>query len=146
MSAETVIRCTNGATDVDFNYDEIPDMSIEHLIKRNVYKIESGYYRIVMLSNGYIKITLSMDTIRGNTYSKLDTVAGWKTNNQPTPFKLYYEYSIDSTSFVYVQLIPESVIKIYSGGYHERTHGIVKPVFLESRPSGIAIELGEFGV
>jgi len=145
MSNTVVIRCINGSEDpVEFYDDEIPTMEIRHEIKHDIVRNDPSSpgnweHRITYLSVGYMIITLNLKTYYKTTHTKLSTIAGWKTDNQPTPFKMYYEYAIDTDEFVWVQMKPETNKKYYSGGGNMPTFGKVNPVFVQSQPGGVAV-------
>ena len=151
---QTAIVMDNDGTTASFDEEEAFELALQskrgvdiHQFAYNGIDGQSitspyqGTFGMYYTSKRYRIFTVSIRIKYGSTtLDKIKTMRSWVDSvYQPLPFKLYYEYIIDTSSFYWVQFIRDSYIEKYCGG--ELEDYVMNLEFVESQPEGVAVRI-----
>ena len=146
MKDSIVIKFDIGS-DINFYEEEVPFMKILNKRDSHIFQVENGRaFGFYYTSNRYRIFEVIIKEVYSDTRSRIESLMAYSDDyDQPKAMQMYYEYSISTANNYWVQMNRGMMSRSYVGGY-KKAEGEIKLQFVESRPSGVAVELEEIGV
>jgi len=137
----TALKFVYNSVETNFDEDEILDMKINNISKSYLWRDMEGYFHLYKIAEAYKKLTIifSKKSHEGRlVQSKIKTLWEYQDSDyQPAIMKCYYEYLIDTSSLMYVQMKRDDYNEQYIFGKQAANN--LKIVFFEAVPVGVAI-------
>jgi len=142
----TILRFTHDATDTNFDQNEVQKVVLSNVQNSNVWQDVDEYYHLDRVGASYKKITISFWLDTPTTWTKLETLWGYKDAYfQPDTIKLYYEYLISTTNNYYVKMKRDNFsLQFFEGRYVVGKN--LTLTFYEAVPSGVAVQANPIGI
>jgi len=135
----SILRFTHDGTSTDFYIYEVPKIVVSTVQKSDIWQDLQEYYHIYKIGNSYKKLTITFDIREMTTWTKLETLWGYKDSYyQPDIMQCFYEYGINTSTNIWVQMKRDDFqLRFFQGKYKAKEK--LKLVFYEAVPEGVAV-------